>query len=93
MKNTPQKNPSAVAAPAVNGAAPRVLRIAEACELTRLSKAKVYALMDPAGKYYDETFPRPIRLGTRSVYWLESELYAWIETKRSQRDADLLATA
>jgi prophage regulatory protein len=29
------------------------------------------------------TFPKPIRLGARSVGWLESEVEAWIQSKRA----------
>lgn len=31
-------------------------------------------------------FPRPIKLGERSVGWLASELSAWQERRRRERD-------
>jgi prophage regulatory protein len=31
-------------------------------------------------------FPRPIKIGSRSVAWIEEEVDAWIEARRAQRD-------
>ena len=31
-------------------------------------------------------FPRPIRIGNRSVAWIEDEVDAWIERRRAERD-------
>jgi prophage regulatory protein len=33
------------------------------------------------------TFPRPIRLGSHAVGWLESEVDQWIDQQRAARDA------
>ena len=59
---------------------PRLLRLSEVRELTRLSKSSVYTYMS-AG-----TFPKSISLGTRSVAWLESEIHQWIANRINQRD-------
>jgi len=32
-------------------------------------------------------FPAPIRLGENRVAWIESEIDAWLENKREERDA------
>jgi prophage regulatory protein len=41
-------------------------------ELTSLSKSSLYRLMS------DGIFPKPIRLGSKSVAWLKSDVEAWI---------------
>lgn len=35
----------------------------------------------------DGKFPAPIRLGENRVAWIESEIDAWLESKREERDA------
>jgi prophage regulatory protein len=32
-------------------------------------------------------FPRPIKLGSRAVGWLEEEIDTWIEARRAERDS------
>ena len=59
---------------------PRLLRLSEVREITRLSKSSVYIYMN-AG-----TFPKSISLGSRSVAWLESEIHQWIANRINQRD-------
>jgi predicted DNA-binding transcriptional regulator AlpA len=49
----------------------------EGRELLRVSKTK----WDRLAKRPD--FPRPIRLGTRSLRWKRTELLAWAEEKRA----------
>ena len=59
---------------------PRLLRLSEVREITRLSKSSVYNYMS------EGTFPKSISLGTRSVAWLASEVNLWIENRINQRD-------
>lgn len=56
--------------------APRILRIKQLVERVSLSRATVYVLMAT-----DPTFPRKIRLTTRSVGFLASDVDAWIATR------------
>jgi prophage regulatory protein len=35
----------------------------------------------------DKKFPAPIRLGENRVAWIESEIDAWLVSKREDRDA------
>lgn len=66
----------------------RVLRIKRLKEKTGLSGSSLYNKLNPRSKYFDETFPKPIRLGTSSVGWIESEVDSWIASR-----ADLRTTA
>lgn len=68
-------------APAVDKA-PRILRMKQLIERTRLSRATLYVLM--AG---DPTFPRKIKLTARTVGWLEFEVDAWITARANSRVA------
>jgi prophage regulatory protein len=44
------------------------------------SSSSLYGAMERDG------FPRPIKIGSRSVAWIEEEVDAWIEARRAQRD-------
>jgi prophage regulatory protein len=46
-------------------------------ELTSLSRSSLYRLMS------DGIFPKPIRLGSKSVAWLKSDVEAWIDDRIS----------
>lgn len=51
---------------------PRLLRIREVMELVRKKQSSIY------GAIVKGTFPAPLRLGTRSVAWLEKDIHNWI---------------
>lgn len=51
---------------------PRLLRIREVMELVRKKQSAIY------GAIADGSFPSPIRLGARSVAWLEEDVRSWI---------------
>jgi prophage regulatory protein len=58
-----------------------VAREAQRYELTGVPTSTWYDLQN-AG-----LAPKPIHLGPRSVGWLVSELEAWVEQRRAERDA------
>ena len=53
----------------------RILRRPEVERITSLSKASIYRAM-AAG-----SFPRPLKIGVRSVGWPEAEIRAWVATR------------
>lgn len=58
----------------------RVLRMKMVVEITGLARSTVY-------KYIAEgIFPKPITLGGRSVGWVESEVFAWIQARVAERN-------
>jgi prophage regulatory protein len=59
----------------------KVIRLPEVIKYTGMRRSSIYAAMSDAAK-----FPRPIRLGKRSVGWLEHEISAWIESRVALRD-------
>ena len=58
-----------------------VLRREEVERVTGLPRSTIYDYM-AAG-----TFPKPIKLGARSVGWLESEVQAWQKARIVERDS------
>ena len=62
----------------------QVLRIFEVSDRTGLPRSSIYA------KIQAGDFPRPIKLGPRSVGWLEADINNWLDEKVSQsRKADI----
>lgn len=51
-----------------------LLRLPEVEAVVGLKKSKLYTLIQE-GK-----FPQPVKLGTRSVRWKASAVYAWIDS-------------
>jgi prophage regulatory protein len=63
-----------------------VLRRDAVERVTGLPRSTLYELMAKG------TFPKPIRIGARSVGWLEDEVSAWVNTRIAQRDARVPAS-
>ena len=56
------------------------LRLPGVKEITGLSKSSLYALIQ------EKSFPAPVRLGTRTVAWVRSEVRQWgLERIRASR--------
>ncbi|MGT8977003.1 helix-turn-helix transcriptional regulator [Escherichia coli] len=46
----------------------RILRMAELTRLLGISRSTIYEKMNPASKYYDATFPRPVcKMASESI--------------------------
>ena len=56
----------------------QILRIFEVSDRTGLARSSIYA------KIQAGDFPRPIKLGTRSVGWLEADVNQWIDHQISR---------
>jgi prophage regulatory protein len=63
----------------------KVLRLKGVMHKTGDGRSTIYNKNNPASKYYDPTYPKPIRLGAKSVGWIESEIDAWIESRAAAR--------
>jgi prophage regulatory protein len=59
----------------------RILRRREVEARTGLSKSSIYTKTDPNSPYFDDSFPRPIKLGLRAVGWSEHSISAWLQTR------------
>ena len=58
----------------------RFIRLPEVLSLVAVSRAQLYRLV-ALGE-----FPKQVKLGARSVAWLESEISAWMVERVRQRD-------
>lgn len=56
-----------------------VLRRIQVESVTGLPRSSLYEMMAKG------LFPRPIRLGARSVGWLESEVAEWVKVRVAER--------
>lgn len=52
-----------------------ILRLPHVCKYTGLPKSSIYRMITE-GK-----FPSPIKLGARSVGWLQADLEAWLDSR------------
>jgi prophage regulatory protein len=53
----------------------RILRRPDVTSRTGLSRSTIYALMERG------TFPKQVKLGSRAVGWLESEIEDWLRCR------------
>lgn len=53
----------------------RILRLPEVVRVTGISRSSVYL------KIQQGAFPPPIKLGARSVGWIEEEIQDWIDER------------
>ncbi|MBI9092599.1 MAG: AlpA family transcriptional regulator [Desulfobacterium sp.] len=63
----------------------KILRCKEVENKVGLRHTKLYMMMN------EGTFPKPIRLGPRSVGWVESEIDEWLLEKIKERDQSTAA--
>ncbi|ENV33284.1 helix-turn-helix transcriptional regulator [Acinetobacter gerneri] len=63
----------------------QILNIKQLIEITGLSRATIYSLLDPKSKYYDASFPQQINLTSNRVGWVAQEINYWIDSKIAQR--------
>lgn len=59
----------------------RIVRIAELTKMVGLSRSSIYEKLNPRSRYYDENFPKPVKLGAASVGWLSTAIETWISSK------------
>jgi prophage regulatory protein len=60
----------------------RLHRLPDVCALTGLRKSSIYAMMRTG------EFPSPVHIGRRAVAWRQSDLDAWIATRRGAMSAN-----
>jgi len=59
----------------------RILKLQEVIDRTTLSSSSIYLHMSRGN------FPQQIKLSLRAVGWAESEINAWMDARKSERDA------
>ncbi|QLG88610.1 AlpA family phage regulatory protein [Chitinibacter bivalviorum] len=63
------------------------IRMPTLSEIIGLSKNAIYDRMNPKSPRYDASFPKPVKLGSHSIAFLESEVKAWMDERISERQA------
>jgi prophage regulatory protein len=58
-----------------------ILREKQVISVTGLGRSSVWSFGNPKSRYYDPTFPKPIKLGTRAVGWKASEVFLWVASR------------
>lgn len=57
----------------------KVLRLKQVIERIGLGRSTIYDRLNVNSPRYDRSFPKPIKLGSTAVGWVESEITAWID--------------
>ena len=63
----------------------QIININDVIEFTSISRAKIYEMIKVDSKYYDPTFPKPVRLSESRIGWVALEVHQWIEVKIQSR--------
>lgn len=59
----------------------RVLRLRHVIQRVGLSRSTIYDRINPKSSRYDESFPKPIKIGASAIGWIESSISEWIESR------------
>lgn len=57
------------------------LRLPAVKQKIGLSKSAVYQKLDPNSKYYDPSFPVPVKIGARAIAFSSDSIDSWIASK------------
>lgn len=63
----------------------RIIRINELAKKLAIGKSTIYDWLNPKSPRYDETFPKPIKLGASSVGWLSNLVDEWLISKYAEQ--------
>ncbi|QGX90917.1 AlpA family transcriptional regulator [Tatumella sp. TA1] len=58
-----------------------LIRMNQTLERTGFGKAWIYKLIS------QNRFPKPVKIGSRSIAFVESEIDAWIDARIAERDS------
>lgn len=63
----------------------QIINVKDVIQFTSISRAKIYEMINVNSKYYDSTFPKPVRLSESRIGWVALEVHQWIECKIHSR--------
>lgn len=64
----------------------QIINIKDVIQFTSISRAKIYEMINVNSKYYDPSFPKPVRLSESRIGWSAWEVNQWIESKLESRE-------
>ena len=56
----------------------KVLRIKDLTNKIGLARSTIYDWLNPKSPRYDETFPKPFKIGKSSIGWFEHDVDSWL---------------
>jgi prophage regulatory protein len=59
----------------------KLIKLKQVMDCTGLARSTVYKFMA------DGQFPKPVKLGSKMVAWVESEIQEWVNEKIANRDS------
>ncbi|RKG33593.1 AlpA family phage regulatory protein [Acinetobacter guerrae] len=64
----------------------QIITVKDVMKFTSISRSKIYELINKESKYYDPTFPQPVRLSESRIGWSAWEVHQWIGAKLESRE-------
>ncbi len=61
----------------------QIIRLPKVIETCGLSRSTIYEKLNQRSPRHDPTFPKPVRLGTAAVGWLQHEINHWLLSKKA----------
>ncbi|MFM5845766.1 helix-turn-helix transcriptional regulator [Aeromonas veronii] len=61
----------------------RVIRLPELVKYLSVSRSTIYSWTSPRSPQFDQSFPKKISLGSRSVGWILADVHAWLKNKQN----------
>jgi predicted DNA-binding transcriptional regulator AlpA len=55
-----------------------VIRLPLVLRTVGIARSTLYLKTNPSSKYYDPRFPKPIKLGTKAVGWLLTDVQSYV---------------
>ena len=62
-----------------------LIKLSDLLKLVPLSRTAFMTVLILKSRYYDSTFPQPIKLGERTNRWVREEVEEWLEALKAQR--------
>lgn len=60
----------------------KILRLLTVSETCGLSRSTIYEKINPKSRHYDPEFPKPLKLSSSAVGWLQHEINHWLLSKK-----------
>lgn len=59
----------------------QIITLKDVIKFTSISRSKIYEMIKSDSKYYDPSFPKPVRLSESRIGWVALGIHQWIDDK------------
>lgn len=59
----------------------QIITLKDVIKFTSISRSKIYEMIKSDSKYYDPSFPKPVRLSESGIGWVALGIHQWIDDK------------